>query len=66
MRQDFAPPAREQVPPITRPDSLGVKALDQLPNDRLNAPAFLHQPKRPSSFSLLWPNDTAQAVAALA
>jgi hypothetical protein len=31
------------MPPITRPDGLGMKAPDQLGNDRFNAPALLNQ-----------------------
>src|SRR5947209_17773158 len=49
MRHHFAQPAREEVPPVPRPDSLGMEALDQLTDDRFNAPSLLNQKERPSS-----------------
>src|SRR5437763_5824574 len=47
MRHHFAQPAREEVPPITRPDPFGVEAFDQLTDDRFNASPLLYQKERP-------------------
>src|SRR4051794_13914757 len=48
MRHHFAQPAREEVPPVTRPYSFGVESFDQLSNDCFNASPLLHQKERPS------------------
>src|SRR5215211_4891338 len=48
MRHHFAQPTRVEVPLVTRPHSLGLKAFDQLTEHRLNAPSLLHQPQWPS------------------
>src|SRR5918911_1983030 len=65
MRQDFAQPTREEVPPVTRPDPLGVEALDQLPDDCFNASSLLHQKERPTlllTFGRTIRNQKAQSL----
>src|SRR5205085_1411571 len=47
MRHHFAQPAREEVPPVTRPYPFGMEAFDQLSDDCFNAPSLLDQKERP-------------------
>lgn len=48
MRHHLAQPARAEVPRVARPDSFGVEAFNQLPNNVLNPPSLLYQEERPS------------------
>ncbi len=47
MAQDLAQPAGGEVPAIARPHLLGLVALHQLPDHRLDPAAFLRQLARP-------------------
>src|SRR5437660_6392431 len=47
VAEDLAEPAAQEVPCVACPDFLGVVALGELPDARLDAPSLVGQPLRP-------------------